>query len=368
MANIFERFGILNASKIILFDKSTGKAVLKIPQANSISLEIKSDSKTAKEQGMDAITWNLAKTGELKINSETTSFAQLAEMLGSNGLKLNATNETYVKTETFTVTTAGTLVLSLSSAPLANSVVSFNTLTEGGDLLKELVGVVDGSNPKKFTITDARLLVGDTVEVNYIDSISAGGVYTFKVSGIGSRKPSRKLIANVLRTNGADNSLEMMQLEVPNVLPENAMTLTFDAENPSKFEFTLKIMKDSMLTDENGDPLFFALKSLNPNPLATVNDLAVTATVATKADATFSAVNSASTNIQMMYKLSTDADFSPVAVGGTTGVRIASALTTSSTSAQVSGLTSASKYDFKLSYVVDGITYTSNVVSNILIP
>jgi hypothetical protein len=56
MANIFERFGILNASEIRLFSKATNKLMLKIMQGNSLSLEVKSYSKSAKEQGVEAIT------------------------------------------------------------------------------------------------------------------------------------------------------------------------------------------------------------------------------------------------------------------------------------------------------------------------
>lgn len=264
MANIFERFGILNASEVRLFDKNTDKLIVKILQGNSLSLEVKSDSKSAKEQGIDAITWSLGKTGTMKLSTETTSFAQLAEALGSNGLKLNTDVENYDRTETATVTTDGSIVITLNAEPLTGSVVSFNSLTRDGELMDTLTGVVDGTDKKKFTITDASLKVGDVVEVNYIESLASGKVYTFKVSGKGSNTGARKLVANVLCKNRVDGSMTVMQLIVPNIVLENSLTLTFDAENPSKFELSMKVMADAVLKDENGDPLFFELKSLAP--------------------------------------------------------------------------------------------------------
>jgi len=264
MANIFERFRILNASEVRLFDKSTDKLIVKILQGNSLSLEVKSDSKSAKEQGIEAISWSLGKTGTMKLSTETTSFAQLAEALGSNGLKLNTENETYNRTETATVEADGSVVITLSTEPLTGSVVSFNLLTRDGELMESLTGVVDVTDKKKFTITDTGLKIGNIVETNYIESMASGKVYTFKVSGKGSNTGARKLVANVLCKNRVDGSMTVMQLIVPNIILENSLTLTFDAENPSKFELSMKVMSDAVLKDENGDPLFFELKSLAP--------------------------------------------------------------------------------------------------------
>ena len=172
MANIFERFGILNASEVRLFDKSTDKLIVKILQGNSLSLEVKSDSKSAKEQGIEAISWSLGKTGTMKLSTETTSFAQLAEALGSNGLKLNTENETYNRTETATVEADGSVVITLSTEPLTGSVVSFNLLTRDGELMESLTGVVDVTDKKKFTITDTGLKIGNIVESYYDKDIA----------------------------------------------------------------------------------------------------------------------------------------------------------------------------------------------------
>lgn len=365
MANIFERFGILNASEVRLFDKSTDKLFLKILQGNSLSLEVKSDSKSAKEQGIEAITWNLAKTGTLKLSTETTSFAQLAEALGSNGLKLNTDSETYDRTETATVTSAGTLVINLSALPLTNSVVNFHLLTRDGELGTELTGVVDGTDKKKFTITDTSLIVGDIVEVNYIESLASGKIYTFKVSGKGGNNGARRFVANVLCKNRVDGSMQVMQLVIPTVVIENSLTLTFDADTPSKFDLTMKVMADAVLKDENGDPLFFTLKSLAPI-VATVTpmtDLNASSAIAGQASLTFTAPTGA-TNIDVMYKLSTDSTYSTCATTGTTGVYLnGGAVIATSTSAIVKGLTSSSSYNFKL--VVTGGAYegTSNVAT-----
>lgn len=353
MANIFERFGILNASEVRLFDKSSDKLFLKILQGNSLSLEVKSDSKSAKEQGIEAITWNLGKTGILKLSTETTSFAQLAEALGSNGLKLNTTNETYDRTESATVATAGTLIVNLNAIPLTNSVVNFHLLTRDGELGAELTGVVDATDKKKFTITDASLKVGDIVEVNYIESLASGKIYTFKVSGKGGNNGARRLVANVLCKNRVDGSMQVMQLVIPTVVIENSLTLTFDADTPSKFDLTMKVMADAVLKDENGDPLFFTLKSLAPvvAVVTPITDLVATA-VNDGGTFVFTAPTGA-TSVNLMIKKSTDSTYIDSGVS----------LNASSINASVSSLIDATSYNAKLVIVGGEHAGESNVVT-----
>lgn len=89
---------------------------------------------------------------------------------------------------------------------------------------------------------------------------------------------------------------------------------------------------------------------------ATISNLVATGGTA-QAVLTFSAPAGA-TSVTLMYKKSADATYSNVTVGGSTGVRIASALTASSTGATVLGLDSTTAYNFKL--VVVGGTYAGD--------
>lgn len=349
--NIMERFGILNASDVRLFNKTTEKLMLKIIQANEISLEVKADSKSALEQGIKAITWNLAKQGTLKIKTETTSFAQLAETLGSTaGLKLNTTAESYDRSEKFTVTTAGTLSLSLAHTPFASSIISFNLLTRDGELAKELIAV-KGATAKDYTITDADLTLNSVVEVNYIESIVAGGVYTFKVAGQNDGI-ARRLVSNVLCKNRVDGSLIVAQLHIPNVVVEQNITFTFSATDVSKFEISMEVQADGTRTDEDGNPLFFELRALaDPTAIPNITDLALTPQNDALA-VTFSPATGA-TNVKLQYKKSTDLTYTDdVAV-----------LNGASTGATISGLVDATAYNVRLSYDVSGTTYFSNVAT-----
>lgn len=349
--NIMERFGILNASDVRLFNKTTEKLMLKIIQANEISLEVKADSKSALEQGIKAITWNLAKQGTLKIKTETTSFAQLAETLGSTaGLKLNTTAESYDRSEQFTVTSAGTLSLTLAHTPLASSIISFNLLTRDGELAKELVAV-KGGTAKDYTITDADLTLNSVVEVNYIESIVAGGVYTFKVAGQNDGV-ARRLVSNVLCKNRVDGSLIVAQLHIPNVVVEQNITFTFSATDVSKFEISMEVQADGTRTDEDGNPLFFELRALaDPKAIPNITDLALTA-LNDSLGVTFSPATGA-TNVKLQYKKSTDLTYTDdVAV-----------LNGTSTGATISGLVDATAYNVRLSYDVSGTTYFSNVAT-----
>lgn len=255
-----ERFGILNASSVKLFDKGTGKITLKVQQSNEMSLDIKSSQVTAKEQGADAITWNLAKEGTLTLKTETTTFAQLAEMLGSEeGLVLNTTPENYDKSEQFTVTTDGTIDCTLIGTPLSGTAVSINSLTQDGELLKELTGTNVG---QVYTIADASLKIGDVVEINYIEAIQAGKLYTFDVASKSSGT-AKRLVANVLCTNRNGLGTQIMQLEVPNVMVEQNLTLTCSATKASEFTISMKVMADGNKKTANGEPIFCSLKALD---------------------------------------------------------------------------------------------------------
>jgi len=255
-----ERFGILNASEVKLFDKATDKISLKVLQANEMSLDIKSSQVTAKEQGADAITWNLAKEGTLTLKTETTTFAQLAEMLGSEeGLLLNTTPENYDRSETFTVATDGTIDCTLKNTPLTNSVVSINLLTQDGELLKELTATKVGL---VYTVTDVDLKIGDVIEIDYIESVQAGKVYTFEVASKSSGT-AKRLVANVLCTNRNGLGTQIMQLEVPNVMVEQNLTLTCSATKASEFTISMKVMADGNKKTANGEAVFCSLKALD---------------------------------------------------------------------------------------------------------
>ena len=132
MATINERFGILNASQVKLRSRTDNKLLLKIPQANKCTFEYKTSEKVAKEQGIEKLYWSTTPVATYKMETETISFAQLAESLGSAGLELNTENESYYREEVFTVTTDGTLVLTLKAEPLTGSVVNFHKLTLDG--------------------------------------------------------------------------------------------------------------------------------------------------------------------------------------------------------------------------------------------
>lgn len=265
MTTINERFGILNASKIKLRDRVSKNLLLKIPQANKCTFEYKTSDKSAKEQGVEKLFWSTTPEATYKMETETISFAQLAEALGSAGLELNTENESYYKEEVFEVTTDGTLVLTLASEPMTGSVVNFHKLTLDGELDIVLTGVVDGTDKKKFTITSTDLKIGDRVEVNYTESLVAGKVYTFRIYG-GKQASAKELEAIVLRKNVVTNKVELMQMIIPNVVIQSGVSLEFDAESPSKFTLTFKVLGDPFNTDDEGNPLFAEFKTLAPTP------------------------------------------------------------------------------------------------------
>lgn len=93
-----------------------------------------------------------------------------------------------------------------------------------------------------------------------------------------------------------------------------------------------------------------------------ISDLVSASTIPTKVDLTFSALTGA-TNIDLKYKLSADPTFTSVATSGSTGVRTSGVIVATDTTKQVLGLTSASSYDIKIVYEIDGIPTESNITT-----
>lgn len=260
--NILERFGIKSVGTSILHNSLTDKAELKIPQANSVTLDVKSDSVDIKENGTVVYSFPQAKEGTLKLTCETTSFAQLAVALGSkDGLVLNTSSSNFDSSETFKVTSDGTLELTLTETPVAGTAISAHLLTSDGEFAKSLTTVVDSSNAKLFTITDADLKIGNTVEVNYIKALATGKVYEFKVGSKSDGKPYR-LTTDVICTF-KDGRLGMGLLNIPKVKANESLSLTLDSEKASTFDIEFKVLANIEKKDENGNPEFFSMQILN---------------------------------------------------------------------------------------------------------
>lgn len=257
--NIFERFGIMDASDVRLFSKTDDKIILKLIQANELSLDIKADSVSAKEKGAEVLDFQKAKTGTLSLKTETTTFAQLAEALGvKSGLVLNAGAERYDRSEVFTATEEGTIKCTLKNTPVSGVPISINLLTRDGELKKALTGTPE---LLAYTITDESIEIGDVIEINYIEELVAGKVYTFKV-GSKTASATRRLVANVLYKNRTSGEVGVAQLEIPSISADQSMTFTFSADKPSEFDLKFKVLADPNRVDEEGNPLFFSLKAL----------------------------------------------------------------------------------------------------------
>lgn len=363
--DLLEGFGIMNASSMKFYDIDTLALDLFLKKANSISLEVKSTSKTAKVQGRDTIYWNLPKTAILKATLEVTTFAILAKQLGSLGLKVNDTVEDYDKEQIFTVTDVNSMIFELTDNTKNLATTNVSLLTRDGEIAKTLTGIIDATDKKKITIsTDTDIEVGDKISVCYKTVIQPNGMYKISVPARSNTKVNR-MTANILGKGQVSGEKLLMQLEIPQIQISDGCTISCDSENPSKFDVEFAVLAGATI-DEDEEPEFFNMKVLKPNAtvvVTPVTDLTGSSSISGQASLTFTAPTSA-TNVDLMYKLSTDSVYSTVVTSGTTGVYLnGGAITTASTSALVKGLTSSSSYNFKL--VVTGGTHegTSNVAT-----
>lgn len=361
--DLLEGFGIMSASSMKFYDIDDSSLDLFLKKANKISIEVKSSSKTAKVNGRDTIYWNMPKEGTLKAELEVTTFAILAKQLGSLGLKVNETIEDYDKEQIFTITDLANMVFSLTDSTKNLATTNVNLLTRDGEIAKTLTCTIDATDKKKVTVvTDADITVGDKISICYKTEVQPNGMYKISIPARSNTKVNR-MTANILGKGQVSGEKILMQLEIPQIQISDGCTISCDSENPSKFDVEFKILSQGNI-DEEEEPEFFSMKILKPSSTVVVtpiSDLSATG-LDDSASLTFSASTSA-TGVTLMYKLSTDSTYTNVTIGGTTGVRIATALDATSISTTVLGLADITSYQFKL-IVVGGIHEgTSNVAT-----
>ena len=76
-------YGMMDAANLVLIDKKTKLPVLKADYANETTVEWSSDRVFATKKGANAIAWDSARKGTLKLNTEIFSLKLLAIAMGS---------------------------------------------------------------------------------------------------------------------------------------------------------------------------------------------------------------------------------------------------------------------------------------------
>lgn len=259
--------------------------------------------------------------------------------------------------------------------------------------------------PKQYTVKTGLTITLDQIpidqtEVNIYDNITkkrldtskytiVGKVVTFTVDS-GAVETENILVTSYQFSISADYA-DIGSDAVPSVVSLIIMKPVFDTNDTIAFYkqyFFPKAKMDANITlkgetEKKNNPeetSFTIMKSDSYNYLGRmmyipasaidVDDDAVIITPLTdlngnggalKANLSFSAIAQSATNVTLKYKKSTISSYSNVATTGTTGVYIIAPLDATSTTAEVLGLDANTTYNFKITYVIDSVTYESNI-------
>lgn len=225
--------GIKDSGNIVLYSRRTNKPVLTIDYANNFKISFSSSSVSAKKKGQDAITWANAKEGTITIGVEMINSALISMLLGSP--TLNSLVDFY-KREVFDVTSADQIV-TLKDTPKAGSVTAFKIRNDGSTHVSELASPTVST--KSVTLVGAN--AGEKYAVYYLTETQANH---FSVAGKRLLTEDYRLVGVTTTKLYEDGSEVPIEIEATKVAPEENLEFSFDSENPSTFEITLKMMAD----------------------------------------------------------------------------------------------------------------------------
>lgn len=223
---------------------------------------------------------------------------------------------------------------------------------------------VDTKNKKKYIITESGLIEGDTAFVTgFKYKAKATDLYSDITSD--SRMPELEVVIEVPVFDQSCMDIVMYKQYIfPRAQMNSSVTNRSESEKKEvNDDTTLDILKDSSV-DYLGRIVYIMADSSIPIS-APISDLVATSTVAGKSDLTFTAPMGM-TKTEVQYKLTSDLNWTETNVGGAVGVRITTAVTETTSSKQVLGLTSGT-YDFRL--VVEGGQFEgiSNIITGIVV-
>lgn len=229
-------YGIKDAGDLTFTNLTTNEPELYIGYANSVQIDLTSDTVYAYAKGAKAVSWDKPLEGTMKISVDLMSFDLMGFIMGS---KLSEKVTEFYQRETFKLTAADEEVtLSASASEIKDGTVCVYELgadknSQGAAL--STATYADG----KVTMTGG--LEGVTYVVYYMTTKTAK---TFMIEAESTLSAFYKLNMITAGKAWADGGKVPMEIEFLKVSPQRALSLTFSAEEPSSFEVNLDILAD----------------------------------------------------------------------------------------------------------------------------
>ena len=245
--------------------------------------------------------------------------------------------------------------ISLDKTPLYPEEISIYHTSTQKLLVKDTDFTIVG---KVVTITDVGVLEGDSMWVTSFTYTSETLQY-YDITG--TSLPS--VVSLVVRKpvyNLDDEIVYFKVMTFPKVKMSHSITEEGATEKDEKTRTTIFTVMQTQDKSYLGRVYLESYAEDNEVEIIPISDLSGIGG-SLKANLTWSAIGSSATNVTLKYKKSTVTNYLNVATTGTTGVYIVAPLDATSTSAEILGLDATTKYNFKITYVIDGETYESNI-------
>lgn len=229
-------YGIKDAGDLTFTNLTTNEPELYIGYANSVQIDLTSDTVYAYAKGAKAVSWDKPLEGTMKISVDLMSFDLMGFIMGS---KLSEKATEFYQRETFKLKSADEEVtLSASASEIKDDTVCVYEL--GADKNSQGAALTTATYADgKVTMTGG--LEGVTYVVYYMTTKTAK---TFMVAAESTLSAFYKLNMITAGKAWADGGKVPMEIEFLKVAPQRALSLTFSAEEPSSFEVNLDILAD----------------------------------------------------------------------------------------------------------------------------
>jgi len=349
--------------RVFLYDAKT-KIEYATATVKTSEMNAKADQIEVKSGTDNDITYIIDKPKTVVFTIEDVIQDQnlFALKMGDGMKDADATVDGFHMPELYAVELSGAdKIVTLSEEPKLGEEVTFTNPITGNQI--DSVNVTqDTVNKKVFKIVDASIAVGDNIQVGGFKFIGKLGDKYFNLTS-SSSVPELFAVVEIPLVKPDMSAL----CDKLYILPRCKLSATTDSKNESdpkevdaKHELT--VMKPVGAKYLGTVYYKFPNSVADPTP---ITDLTGISTLAGKIDLTFTAPADAD-NIEVQYKLSTDLNWVETNIGGTTGVRVATAVSETDISKTILGLSSGT-YDVRL--VVDGGLYEgiSNSVTSIVV-
>lgn len=229
-------YGIKDAGDLTFTNLTTNEPELYIGYANSVQIDLTSDTVYAYAKGAKAVSWDKPLEGTMKISVDLMSFDLMGFIMGS---KLSEKATEFYQRETFKLKSADEEVtLGASASEIKDGTICVYELgadknSQGAEL--STATYAEG----KVTMTGG--LEGVTYVVYYMTTKTAK---TFMIEAESTLSAFYKLNMITAGKAWADGGKVPMEIEFLKVSPQRALSLTFSAEEPSSFEVNLDILAD----------------------------------------------------------------------------------------------------------------------------